>query len=94
MYALSAFTVDFRTENWSALDFKYTQPDVWRKEIIYSLSEKSEWNNFIILHGKLGFLYIFAVVHVTPRQTQKHLDPELTASEWCQNWKAADQGLS
>lgn len=38
------------------LDFKYTQPDVWKKEISYSLSENSEWNNLIILYGKQGFL--------------------------------------
>lgn len=43
-------------EKRSALVFKYTQPDVWKKEISYSLSEKSEWNHFIILYGKLGFL--------------------------------------
>lgn len=35
-------TVDFHMENRSALDFKYTQPDVRKKEISLSLSEKSE----------------------------------------------------
>lgn len=43
-------------ENQNALDFKYTQPDVWKKEISYSLSEESEQSHFIILYGKLGFL--------------------------------------
>lgn len=36
----------------------------------------------------------YSYFYSTPRQAQKELDPELSASEWCQNWKAADQGLS